>query len=466
MSAPDAYSPLSALSPLDGRYRAKVAPLAAYFSEAALIKTRLHVEVEWFIALADDPAIAELPPLSDPHRVFLRNLVVNFDEADARAVKSIEQTTNHDVKAVEYFLKSRLADTPLAAHREFIHFACTSADINNLAYALMLKGAVENVWLPAVRAIEHRLGELATADAAVPMLAHTHGQPASPTTVGKELAVFAYRLRRQTDALARQPYLGKINGAVGNFNAHIIAYPAVDWVAFARNFIENRLGLAYNPMTAQIEPHDFLAEVFHHIVRVNTIVIDLCRDIWLYISKGYFSQKVVAGEVGSSTMPHKVNPIDFENAEGNMGLSSAVLEFMAQKLPASRLQRDLTDSTVMRNIGVGLGYSVLALASLRRGLGKISVAETRVRAELAATWDVLAEAVQTVMRKAGIENPYEQLKAMTRGQSISPEMLRTFIAELPIPADDKTRLLALSPETYIGLAETLATRYLSGDENR
>ncbi len=456
MSVPKTISPLMALSPLDGRYRSKIEPLAAYFSEFALMKHRLQVEVAWFIALADAPQIAELPPLTAADRDFLRGLVANFNLDAAHAIKIIEQKTNHDVKAVEYYLKAQLANTNLAPHREFVHFGCTSADINNLATALMLKNALHSVWLPAATALTDALTEMAARYQSLPMLAHTHGQPASPTTVGKELAVFAHRLRRQLDALAGQPILGKMNGAVGNFNAHLAAYPAVDWVAFSQNFVENRLGLTYNPLTTQIESHDYLAEIFHTVIRVNTVTLDLARDMWGYISKGYFRLKVVASETGSSTMPHKVNPIDFENAEGNLGLANALLVFMAQKLPVSRWQRDLSDSTVMRNIGVGLGYSLLGLQSARRGLGKVSAAEDVLRAELASAWDVLAEAVQTVMRKAGIENPYEQLKTMTRGQHISADALRAFIETLPIPPADKARLRQLSPETYIGLADQLA----------
>lgn len=457
MSVPKTLDPLSALSPLDGRYRSKVEPLAAYFSEFALMKHRLLVEVEWFIALAEAPQIAELPPLSDTGRDFLRGLVANFNLDAAHAIKTIERETNHDVKAVEYFLKAQLANTNLAPHREFVHSGCTSADINNLATALMLKGALQSVWRPAADALADALAEMAARYQSLPMLAHTHGQPASPTTVGKEMAVFAHRLRRQLDLLAGQPIFGKMNGAVGNFNAHLAAYPAVDWVAFSQNFVEKRLGLTYNLLTTQIEPHDYLAEIFHTIIRVNTITLDLARDMWAYISKGYFRQKIVAGEVGSSTMPHKINPIDFENAEGNIGLSNALLAFMAQKLPVSRWQRDLSDSTVMRNIGVGLGYSLLGLRSAQRGLSKAVVAEDVLQAELASAWDVLAEAVQTVMRKSGIENPYERLKAMTRGQRISADAMRAFIRELPISAEDRARLLQLAPETYIGLAEKLAT---------
>ncbi len=457
MSAPKPLTPLTALSPLDGRYHTKTEPLAAYFSEFALMKHRLLVEVAWFIALADAPQITELPPLTDADRTFLNGLVTNFDMAAAHAIKTIERKTNHDVKAIEYYLKAQLTNTALAPHREFVHFGCTSADINNLAYALMLKNALQSVWQPAANNLLAALQQLATRYQSLPMLAHTHGQPASPTTVGKEIAVFARRLQRQLDLLATQPIFGKMNGAVGNFNAHLAAYPAIDWLAFAREFVENRLGLTFNPLTTQIEPHDYLAEIFHTIVRANTITLDLARDMWAYISKGYFRQKIVSGETGSSTMPHKVNPIDFENAEGNMGLSNALLTFMAQKLPVSRWQRDLSDSTVMRNIGVGLGYSLLGLQSARRGLEKVSAAEDVLRTELASAWDVLAEAVQTVMRKSGIENPYEQLKAMTRGQHISADEMRTFIETLSIPPADKTRLLQLTPETYIGLAAKLAT---------
>ena len=448
-------SALTALSPLDGRYRGRMAELSACFSELALMKHRLHVEVEWFIALSAWPAIAELRPLTPAEADLLRGLVARFDEEAAGRVKAIEGQINHDVKAVEYYLKEQLADTSLAPQREFVHFACTSADINNLAYALMLKRGVGEIWLSAAETVIAAIEGLSRQYRRTPMLAHTHGQPASPTTVGKEMAVFAHLLRRQWRQIQRQPYLGKINGAVGNFNAHLVAYPHADWPAFARAFVEQTLGLTYNPLTTQIESHDYLAELFHALIRFNTILLDFARDMWLYIAKGYFRQKVAAGEVGSSTMPHKVNPIDFENAEGNLGLSNALLEFMARKLPISRWQRDLSDSTVLRNIGQAVGYSLLAIQSLRRGIGKVAVDEARLQEELAANWAVLSEAVQTVMRKAGLENPYEQMKALTRGKTLTPPELADFIRRLPIPAEDRARLLALTPADYIGLAAQL-----------
>ncbi len=448
-------SALSALSPLDGRYGGRMAELAATFSELALMKHRLHVEVEWFIALSQWPAIPELPPVSPAQAAFLRGLVAAFDEEAAARVKAIEGRIHHDVKAVEYYLKEQLAGTSLAAHREFVHFACTSEDINNLAYALMLRRGVGEIWLREAEGVIAAIEGLARRYRRTPMLAHTHGQPASPTTAGKEMAVFAHRLRRQQQQIARQPYLGKINGAVGNFNAHVIAYPHADWPAFARAFVEETLGLTCNPLTTQIESHDFLAELFHALMRFNTILLDFARDMWLYIAKGYFRQKAAAGEVGSSTMPHKVNPIDFENAEGNIGLSNAMLAFMAGKLPVSRWQRDLSDSTVLRNMGQGVGYSLLAMQSLRRGIGKVAVDEARLQEDLAANWAVLSEAVQTVMRKAGLENPYEQLKALTRGKSLTAQELAAFIRQLPLPEEDRARLLALTPADYTGLAAQL-----------
>lgn len=447
-------SELTALSPLDGRYRQKVAELGKIFSEYGLIKYRLMVEIEWFIALSAYQAITELPPFSPAQTSLLRRLITDFSPEAAEQIKAIERTTNHDVKSVEYYLKEKLKDTPLTPSLEFIHFACTSEDINNLAHALMLKEGVGRVWLSVAWQTVSAIDDLAHKYRSVPMPAHTHGQPASPTTVGKEMAVFSYRLKRQLKQIQRQEYLGKINGAVGNFNAHKIAYPEVDWPEFARDFVENRLGLVYNPITTQIEPHDYMAELFQLIGRFNTIMVDFNRDIWLYISKGYLKEKAVAGEVGSSTMPHKINPIDFENSEGNMGLSNAMLDFMAHKLPVSRWQRDLSDSTVLRNMGVGIGYSLLALKSTLRGIGKLSVNETLLQADLNACWDVLAEPVQTVMRKAGLENPYEQLKAMTRGKSITQAELAAFIQTLALPEADKARLLALTPATYIGYAAT------------
>ena len=448
-------SALNALSPLDGRYQQRVAELAACFSEAALIKYRLQVEAAWFMALAEAEEIVELPPLTPAERDLLRTLVAEFDEAAAERVKAIERTTNHDVKAVEYYLKQALQETSLRPRQEFVHFACTSEDINNLAHALMLKKGVGEIWLKTAWETTQAIDNLARRYQTVPMLAHTHGQPASPTTVGKELAVFSHRLQRQLKQVESQAYLGKINGAVGNFNAHWAAYPNVDWPAFARRFVEQTLGLTYNPLTTQIESHDYMAELFHALIRFNNIIIDFDQDVWLYISKGYFKEKVQVGEVGSSTMPHKVNPIDFENSEGNMGLANAQLEFLARKLPISRLQRDLSDSTAIRNIGVAIAYSFLALRSTLRGVGKLSIDQERLQADLAANWEVLSEPIQTVMRKAGLENPYEQLKLMTRGQRITQAELAAFIQGLPIPAEDKDRLLALTPATYLGLAANL-----------
>lgn len=447
-------SELTALSPLDGRYRQKVAELGEIFSEYGLIKYRLMVEIEWFIALSEHQAVTELRPLTPAETALLRNLATGFTPEAAEQIKAIEQTTNHDVKSVEYYLKERLKDTSLAPLLEFIHFACTSEDINNLAHAMMLKEGVGRIWLQVARQTVSAIDDLAHKYRAIPMPAHTHGQPASPTTVGKEMAVFSYRLKRQLKQIQHQEYLGKINGAVGNFNAHKIAYPEINWPEFARDFVETRLGLVYNPLTTQIEPHDYMAELFQLMGRFNTIIIDFNRDIWLYISKGYLKEKPVAGEVGSSTMPHKINPIDFENSEGNMGLSNAILDFMAHKLPISRWQRDLSDSTVLRNMGVGVGYSLLALKSTLKGIGKLSINEALLQADLDACWDVLAEPVQTIMRKAGLENPYEQLKAMTRGKSISRAELAAFIQTLPLPEADKERLLALTPDIYIGYAAT------------
>jgi len=457
---------LTALSPLDGRYAANMSALRDVFSEFALIKHRLLVEVEWLLALAEWDVAAEVRPLAPAEVDALRALVDGFDAGAARAVKTIEAETNHDVKAVEYYLKTRLAEYGLAGHVEFVHFACTSEDINNLAYALMLKRGLTGVWLPAARQLLEAVRQLANRYRAVPMLAHTHGQAASPTTVGKELAVFAHRMGRQIAGIEAQDYLGKINGAVGNFNAHVAAYPQADWPSFARHFVEDRLGLAYAPLTTQIEPHDFIAELCHGLTRFNTIALDLARDMWLYISKGYLKETAVAGEVGSSTMPHKINPINFENAEGNLGLANALLGFLAQKLPVSRWQRDLSDSTVLRNMGVAVGHSLLAVQSLQKGLGKISVNEAALQTDLDAAWAVLAEAVQTVMRKAGIERPYEKLKAFSRGKAITQAELAAFITDLPLPPDEKTRLLALSPQTYTGLAEQLARIALNEPESR
>ncbi|MHB1092325.1 adenylosuccinate lyase [Thiobacillus sp.] len=448
---------LTALSPLDGRYGSKTAPLRDFFSEYALIKYRVIVEIEWLKALAGEPAIAEVPEFSADAIALLDGIADNFSVTDAEQVKSIEATTNHDVKAVEYFLKERTRSNPeIATVSEFIHFACTSEDINNLSHALMLKGARDGVLLPALERLIDRLTGLAHDLAELPMLSRTHGQPASPTTVGKELANVVYRLRRAWDVIGSVDLMGKINGAVGNYNAHLSAYPELDWESFAREFVMH-LGLTFNPYTIQIEPHDAMAELYDAIARANTIFIDLNRDMWGYISLGYFKQKVKAGEVGSSTMPHKVNPIDFENSEGNLGLANAVLRHLAEKLPVSRWQRDLTDSTVLRNMGVGFGYSLLAYESCLRGLSKLEANPAALAADLDANWDVLAEPIQTVMRRYGVANPYEQLKELTRGKAgMTREILHGFIEGLAVPATEKTRLKTLTPASYIGIAADLA----------
>ncbi|MHB8166474.1 MAG: adenylosuccinate lyase, partial [Sulfuricella sp.] len=450
---------LTALSPLDGRYHTKVADLRAYFSEFALIRYRVKVEIEWLKALSREPAIAEVPTFSTETFAQLDALANNFSEADAQAVKDIEKTTNHDVKAVEYWMKARLAaNAEVMKVSEFIHFACTSEDINNLSHGLMLKEAREAAMLPGLARLVARLTELAHELATMPMLAHTHGQPASPTTVGKEMANVAYRLQRQQQRLTEVAILGKANGAVGNYNAHLSAYPDFDWERFAKHFVEG-LGLNFNPYTTQIEPHDCMAELFDAYARVNTILIDLDRDVWGYISMGYFKQKVKAGEVGSSTMPHKVNPIDFENSEGNLGLANAVLRHLSEKLPISRWQRDLTDSTVLRNMGVGLGYTLLGYDSCLRGLSKLEANPQRLNDYLDNNWEVLAEPIQTVMRRYGVENPYEQLKELTRGKGgITRETLHAFIAKLAIPEEAKQRLMQMTPHNYTGKAAELAAR--------
>jgi adenylosuccinate lyase len=448
---------LTALSPLDGRYASKTAALRDFFSEYALIKYRVIVEIEWLKALADDAAIAEMPPFSADAIGFLDAIADRFSLADAERVKAIEATTNHDVKAVEYFLKARCAaHAEIAAVSEFFHFACTSEDINNLSHGLMLKGARDAVLLPALERVISRLTDLAHDWAELPMLSRTHGQPATPTTVGKELANVVYRLRRSYIAIGDIELMGKINGAVGNYNAHLAAYPGLDWEDFARSFVMH-LGLTFNPYTIQIEPHDAMAELYDAIARANTILIDLNRDVWGYIAEGYFKQKVKAGEVGSSTMPHKVNPIDFENSEGNLGLANAVLRHLAEKLPISRWQRDLTDSTVLRNMGVGFGYSLLAYESCLRGLSRLEANPAALAADLDANWEVLAEPIQTVMRRYGIANPYEQLKELTRGKGgITRESLAAFIDGLALPDAEKTRLKAMTPASYIGNAAELA----------
>ena len=454
-----ALSPLTALSPLDGRYRSKVESLQRYFSELGLIRYRIQVEIEWLKALAAERAIGEVPKFSAATLKALAALVSGFSEADGAAVKKIEARTNHDVKAIEYFLKDRLAgNREVAKVAEFVHFACTSEDINNLCHALMLKEARDEVMLPALGKIIDRLTALAHDLADAPMLARTHGQPASPTTLGKEMANVVARLKRARDRIANIKLLGKINGAVGNYNAHLVAYPGVDWEKFARRFVE-RLGLEFNPYTIQIEPHDAIAELFDAFARANTIMLDLDRDEWGYISLGYFKQKTKAGEVGSSTMPHKVNPIDFENSEGNFGIANALLRHMSEKLPVSRWQRDLTDSTVLRNMGAALGYTLLAYDSLSKGLAKLEANRALLAADLDANWDVLAEPIQTVMRRYGVTGAYEQLKDLTRGKGgITKESLHAFIKTLAIPADAKKRLLKLTPATYIGKAAELAKK--------
>ena len=452
----DIETQLLALSPLDGRYAGKVDALRPIFSEYGLIAARVRVEIEWLLALADEAGIAELAPLTGAQAARLRELAGTFSVADAARVKAIERTTNHDVKAVEYFIKERLADdAELGPSLEFVHFACTSEDINNLSYALMLARARADVLLPAIDGLVAKLREMAHAHADLPMLARTHGQTASPTTVGKELANVVARLARQREVLARLPMPGKINGAVGNYNAHVAAYPEIDWPAFSRRFVES-LGLSWQPYTTQIEPHDGIAETCDAMKRISTICIDLCRDVWGYISLGYFRQAVKAGEVGSSTMPHKVNPIDFENAEGNFGVGNALFEHFAAKLPVSRWQRDLTDSTVLRALGTAFGHALIGFDALMRGLDKLSVNLERLAADLDASWEVLAEAVQTVMRRYGPPSPYEQLKALTRGQGIDEASMRAFIGSLDLPADAKQRLLDMTPGSYTGLAGRLA----------
>lgn len=445
-------SALSAISPIDGRYGNKTEALRPIFSEYGLIKFRVHVEVEWLKALATHPHIAEVPALNNADLATLDAISSEFSEADAERIKAIEATTNHDVKAVEYFIKEQFSAAPnLAAISEFVHFACTSEDINNLSHALMLKAARDNVMLPQMTAIVTKLAALAQDFAEVPMLSRTHGQTASPTTTGKELANVVARLRRQIELLKATPILGKINGAVGNYNAHLSAYPEVDWQANAEQFVTG-LGLQWNPYTTQIEPHDYIAEMFDAIARFNTILIDLDRDIWGYISLGYFKQRVIAGEIGSSTMPHKVNPIDFENSEGNLGLANAVLGHMASKLPVSRWQRDLTDSTVLRNMGVGMAYSLIAYAATLKGLGKLEINEARLAEDLDNSWEVLAEPLQTIMRRYNVAEPYEKLKALTRGQQVTAATLAEFVNALDVPNEAKTAMLALTPNNYIGNA--------------
>ena len=453
-------NPIAALSPLDGRYAKSVEALRPVFSEYGLMRARVRVELSWLKALAAEPKIVEVPPFDEAVLAEIDDVIAGFSLEDAAAVKAIEATTNHDVKAIEYWLKERFAGVPAeSAVSEFIHFACTSEDINNLSHALMLREARDEVLLPKLAEVSDKLRSLAHELAAVPMMSRTHGQPATPTTLGKEVANVLYRLERQAKQLSAQEFLGKINGAVGNYNAHMVAYPDVDWEGHCRRFVEEDLGLTFNPYTIQIEPHDYMAEFFQAVSRINTILIDFNRDVWGYISLGYFKQKVKAGEVGSSTMPHKVNPIDFENSEGNLGMANAVLAFLSEKLPVSRWQRDLTDSTVLRNMGVGIGYAVLGLAAHLRGLNKLEANPAALAADLDATWELLAEPIQTVMRRYGVANPYEKLKDLTRGKGgITPEVLASFIRDLDIPDEAKQQLLDLTPASYVGKAENLAKR--------
>ena len=445
-------SALTALSPVDGRYGAKTEALREHFSEFGLIRARVIVEVRWLQRLATHAEIAEVPAFSAQANAVLDAIVSDFSVEDAQRIKDIERTTNHDVKAVEYFLKEKVADNAeLNAVTEFIHFACTSEDINNLSHALMLRGGLDNVLLPQMHEVTEAIVKLAHQHAEQPMLSRTHGQTASPTTLGKEMANVAARLRRQLVQIERVEMLGKINGAVGNYNAHLTTYPAIDWAANAETFVES-LGLTFNPYTTQIEPHDYIAELFDAVCRFNTILIDFNRDVWGYISLGYFKQRTVAGEIGSSTMPHKVNPIDFENSEGNLGIANAVLGHLAQKLPISRWQRDLTDSTVLRNLGVGFAHSLIAYEATLKGLGKLEINPARLNDDLDHAWEVLAEPIQTVMRRYNIEKPYEKLKALTRGKAMTPEVIQNFVESLDIPEAAKAELMALTPGSYIGNA--------------
>lgn len=446
---------LTALSPLDGRYAVKTAEFDDIFSEFGLIHRRVMIEIHWLLALCAEPTIPEARPLTQAETALLNAIITDFTEDDAHRVKAIEATTNHDVKAVEYFLKDKIADTSIEPLAEFLHFACTSEDINNLAHALQLRDGLASM-TASHNAVITALTTLATETHNVPMLARTHGQTASPTTVGKELAVFVKRLQTQSARLAEIAIQGKLNGAVGNFNAHLAAYPNVDWPALTRRIIEDTLGLQQNRFTTQIEPHDYMAEIFHAMMRWNTVLLDLDRDIWTYISMGYFGQKTVPGEVGSSTMPHKVNPIDFENSEGNIGLANAIFGHLATKLPVSRLQRDLTDSTVLRNMGTAFGYSAIACKTTLKGLAKLKLNHDRLAADLNNAWEVLAEPIQTVMRKAGVPEPYEKLKVLTRGQAVTQKTIRDFLESLDLPEADRKRLLNLTPATYTGMAQAIA----------
>ena len=447
---------LSAISPIDGRYAEKTVKLRSIFSEYGLMRYRILAEVRWLAALAAHPGVPEVPALSASSHDKLERIVANFTLDEAQRVKAIEDTTNHDVKAVEYYLKERISSHPdLAGIKEFIHFACTSEDVNNLSHALMLKDAREQVLLPQIDQLIGSIATLARTYAEQPMLARTHGQPASPTTLGKEMAVFVQRLRRQREQFAAVPILGKMNGAVGNWNAHYAAYPDVDWPALSRQFLD-QLGIEQSPATTQIEPHDYIAEYFHALSRLNTILIGFCRDIWAYVSVGSFKQRTVAGEVGSSTMPHKVNPIDFENAEGNLGIANAILQHLAEKLPISRLQRDLTDSTVLRNLGVGAAHALIAYQSAVKGIGKLEADSWRMAKDLDQNWEVLGEAIQTVMRRYGLPEPYEQLKRLTRGQKVGREAIQEFVNGLELPDAEKQRLLEMTPGSYTGNAQQQA----------
>lgn len=451
-------SSLTALSPIDGRYGSKCTLLRPIFSEFGLIRHRILVEIRWLQALASHPSIPEVSPLPATAQELLENIIVNFSEKDAQRIKSIEKTTNHDVKAVEYFLKEQTkGHEELQKIEEFFHFACTSEDINNLSYALMLHGARSEILLPKMDELILTLEALAKTYAHQPLLCRTHGQPASPSTLGKELANVVYRLQQQRNCVTEVRILGKINGAVGNYNAHLIAYPDIDWLSLTQDFVIS-LGLCWNPYTTQIEPHDYIAELFDAISRFNTVLIDLCRDIWSYISIGYFKQQTIAQEVGSSTMPHKVNPIDFENAEGNLGVANALFSHLSAKLPVSRWQRDLTDSTVLRNLGVGIAHTLIACQSLLKGLSKLDADSQRMSADLEANWEVLAEAIQTVMRRHGVKQPYEKLKELTRDRKVDEAIMRSFIAQLEIPRESKQRLLQLTPASYTGNAATQAEK--------
>jgi adenylosuccinate lyase len=450
-------SPLTAISPIDGRYAGKTAQLRPVFSEYGLIYHRVLVEIRWIQALSRHPDIAEVPSFSKTANALLESIIDDFNEQHAQRIKDIEKTTNHDVKAVEYFLKEAVASSDeLSRVTEFFHFACTSEDINNLSHALMLKTGRDQILLPALGRIIDSIKELAHEYASLAMLSRTHGQPATPTTLGKEMANVAYRLQRQVTQMNKLDMLGKLNGAVGNFNAHLVAYPELDWPEMAKQFVES-LGIRFNPYTTQIEPHDYIAELFDAMGRCNNILIDFSRDIWSYISIGYFKQRTIAGEVGSSTMPHKVNPIDFENAEGNLGIANAIIAHLGQKLPISRWQRDLTDSTVLRNLGSGFAYTLIAMDSLQRGISKLEVNTAAISEDLNQNWEVLAEPIQTVMRRYGVEQPYEKLKALTRGQKINAEVMREFVENLDIPAQAKQQLIEMTPASYIGNADKQAS---------